>query len=114
MRRDQLVGELGVSGTWRVLMTSVTDAVQKTVVEQCLIGPVGPRSGACLVRFKRQPRTTKVYLRKMDKRAAMETVRDLFWAAASDDNSSNTENTEFADTWLSSSAGVGAGGFEPP
>jgi hypothetical protein len=50
----------------------------------------------------------------MDKAAAMENVRDLSWATAHADNTVEPENPEFADNWLSSSAGVGAGGFEPP
>jgi integrase len=58
--------------------------------------------------------TTKVYLRKMDKDAAMETVRDLSWAAAQPGNTDDLGIPQIAGEWLSSSQAVGAGGFEPP
>jgi hypothetical protein len=58
--------------------------------------------------------TTKIYLRKMDKAAAMENVRDLSWRAASPDNEDDPAIPQIAGEWLSSSQAVGAGGFEPP
>jgi integrase/recombinase XerC len=58
--------------------------------------------------------TTQVYLRKLDRQAAMERVRGLSWTVATPVNDTGGGNPQFAGERLASSAGVGAGGFEPP
>jgi integrase len=57
--------------------------------------------------------TTKIYLRKLEKAVLMENVRDLSWRAATPGNEDDPAFPQTAGEWLSSSAGVGAGGFEP-
>jgi integrase len=58
--------------------------------------------------------TTEVYLRRSDKRAAMQPVRSLSWAGAASGNAEPPESPQIAARWLASSPVVGAGGFEPP
>jgi integrase len=58
--------------------------------------------------------TTQVYLRKLDRQRAMERVRDLSWGVATADSSDQAEKPQSAEKRFASSAGVGAGGFEPP
>lgn len=60
------------------------------------------------------PKTTRVYLRKLDRNAAMERVRDLSWNVATTDDEQALADPQTAGFALASSAGVGAGGFEPP
>lgn len=54
--------------------------------------------------------TTEIYLRKLDKGAAMERVRTLSWS----DNGMVGASPQIADELLASLPVVGAGGFEPP
>ena len=58
--------------------------------------------------------TTEVYLRRYDKRAAMQPVRSLSWAGAASGNAEAPESPQIAAKWLDYSSVVGAGGFEPP
>ena len=58
--------------------------------------------------------TTQVYLRKLDRRRAMERVRDLSWGVAVTDDGAEAENPQVAGKRFASSPLVGAGGFEPP
>jgi integrase len=74
------------------------------------------------------PQTTQVYLRKLDKQAVMEPLRGLSWVetpapvldevaamrAKIADLESRLATAEAAQNTQSASAGVGAGGFEPP
>lgn len=58
--------------------------------------------------------TTRVYLRKLNKQRAMEPVRTLSWIGVAAGNAEEDESPLFAENTYASSAGVGAGGFEPP
>lgn len=58
--------------------------------------------------------TTLLYLRRMNKQAAMQRVRSLSWAGAGAGNSEAPGIPQFAAKWLESSPVMGAGGFEPP
>lgn len=58
---------------------------------------------------------TKVYLRKRDRQAQMETVRDLSWRSVAPSEYGSLSNLpQIAEKSLASSLAVGAGGFEPP
>jgi integrase len=54
--------------------------------------------------------TTKVYLRRFERRVAMERVRSLSWTG----NNGTAGLPQTAGMPFASSAGMGAGGFEPP
>ena len=54
--------------------------------------------------------TTLIYLRRLNKQAAMERVRGLSWAES--DAARNDAGRQ--PTWLAANAVMGAGGFEPP
>jgi integrase len=58
--------------------------------------------------------TTAIYLRKLDKKAAMERVRGLSWGVALTGIPSGSGTPEIADKTLAVPDAVGAGGFEPP
>lgn len=59
--------------------------------------------------------TTQVYLRKLNRGAAMERVRDLDWGdVARDENEEPLEKALIPSVRLASSRSMGAGGFEPP
>lgn len=58
--------------------------------------------------------TTKLYLRKLNKRRAMEPVRGLSWAAVGEGNMADELLAETAVNTFKESVVVGAGGFEPP
>jgi hypothetical protein len=58
--------------------------------------------------------TTQVYLRKLDRASAMERVRGLSWDVAETGDAEPSESSQTAAERFASSAGVGAGGFEPP
>jgi site-specific recombinase XerD len=64
------------------------------------------------------PKTTRTYLRRFDKRRAMEPVRELSWGVtfggANRGNSDTAGMPQFAEKALESSQVMGAGGFEPP
>lgn len=57
--------------------------------------------------------TTLIYLRRLNKRAAMERVRSLSWAATDPGNGA-AWLSQSPPTSLVAGLGVGAGGFEPP
>jgi site-specific recombinase XerD len=57
--------------------------------------------------------TTLIYLRRLNKQAAMENVRSLSWAATGS-LAGAAWLSQSPPTALESSSGVGAGGFEPP
>jgi len=50
--------------------------------------------------------TTEVYLRRYDKRAAMQPVRSLSWAGAASGNVGPPESPQIAARWLESSSVV--------
>lgn len=58
--------------------------------------------------------TTQVYLRKLDRGAAMERVRTLSWASVSDPNLLSDLKPQFAEFEFGTSRFMEAGGFEPP
>ena len=58
--------------------------------------------------------TTEIYLRKLDKAAQMERVRDLSWGVAVAGNVSLDLTPQIAEKSFAESPLVGAGGFEPP
>lgn len=58
--------------------------------------------------------TTQVYLRKLDRGQAMEAVRTLSWASVEVPSMPGELQAEIAGKRFTSSAGMGAGGFEPP
>lgn len=60
------------------------------------------------------PKTTRTYLRRYDRRQAMQSVRDLSWGIALADNSEASGIPQIAEKALESSSVMGAGGFEPP
>jgi hypothetical protein len=60
------------------------------------------------------PKTTRTYLRRFDKRRAMEPVRELSWGVALAGNDEEPATPQIAEKALESSPAVGAGGFEPP
>lgn len=59
--------------------------------------------------------TTEIYLRRYDKRTAMQPVRNLSWAGAgaTPGNAEAPERPQIAAFWLEASPSVGAEGFEP-
>jgi integrase len=59
-------------------------------------------------------KTTEIYLRKLDKQTAMERVRDLSWGVSNLGDEEAAGFPQRAEIPYASSAGVGAGGFEPP
>jgi integrase len=59
-------------------------------------------------------KTTELYLRRRDKEAGMEPVRSLSWGVATAENEAPLESPQIAVERFEASAGVGAGGFEPP
>lgn len=59
-------------------------------------------------------KTTELYLRRRDKEAGMERVRDLSWGVAAPDGGLANGFPQGAGIPFASSQVVGAGGFEPP
>ena len=62
----------------------------------------------------RSPATTQIYLRKLDRQAEMERVRDLSWGVAVGGDADPAESPQIAEKRFDEDRLVGAGGFEPP
>jgi integrase len=62
----------------------------------------------------RSPATTQIYLRKLDRQAEMERVRDLSWGVAPGGDATASESPQIASKRFDEDRLVGAGGFEPP
>ena len=60
------------------------------------------------------PKTTEVYLRRLNREQRMEPVRGLSWRGAGTGNAPSLQNPQIGGGTQGESYGVGAGGFEPP
>jgi len=96
-RDDRVIWRLYKSVAARAGVGGHVHAVRGAFAVQFLESNPGDLEALQALLGHRNIRTTQTYLRKLDRERAMERVRDLSWGE------------QFADT-----AGVGAGGFEPP
>lgn len=109
-RDDRVVWRLVKRVAERCGIEAHTHALRAAFACYYLLENPGDRGGLQELLGHRNPATTEVYLRKFDKRLAMEPVRALSWLG----NAEEATQPQTAEEPFASSSLMGAGGFEPP